>query len=296
MMALSARSVSTGSSAVTRLMPRPLLVVLTAVLLLITGLPILYMLFASVNSDAGVAAGQFWPSEFSLDSYLRIWSTINLGSYLVNSFLVGLAVSVASATLATGAAYVLARFHFGARTTILRSLVAVQGLPGTLMVLPVFVVFSSLGQALGIAVIGSLWGLFLAQLSFALPLSIWILATYIRGLPIELEEAARTDGANNFQVLLRIVLPLSWPAIIVAAVLALLHSWNDVLFASVLTSPQTRTVAVGLQTFAASQEGGPLPLYSQLMAASLVAALPVAILYLTFQRYLVGGMTAGAVK
>ncbi len=105
------------------------------------------------------------------------------------------------------------------------------------MVLPVFVLFSSAASYLGIQVIGTQWGLFITYLTFAMPFSTWVMVTYLRGLPRELEEAARIDGASNLGVLTRIILPLSWPGIVVSGIFAFLLGWNDVLFASVMTRP-----------------------------------------------------------
>ena len=104
------------------------------------------------------------------------------------------------------------------------------------------------------------------------------------------------DGASTVKILLRIFVPLSGPAIVVSGIFAFLLGWNDVLFASVLTRPETQTAAVALSIFGATQEGGALPVYSQVMAAALVTAAPVVLLYMVFQRYLVGGLTAGGVK
>jgi len=205
-------------------------------------------------------------------------------------------VAVASALLGTITAYVLVRYTFVGRVTILRGLVGLQSVPGTLMLLPVFVLFSSAGTYLGVTVIGTRWGLFVAYLTFALPFSTWVMVTYLRGLPRELEEAGRVDGASTLTILFRIIVPLSLPAIVVSGIFAFLLGWNDVLFASVLTRPETHTAAVALQVFGSSQEGGALPVYSQMMAAALVCAAPVVILYLVFQRYLVGGLTTGGVK
>jgi multiple sugar transport system permease protein len=160
----------------------------------------------------------------------------------------------------------------------------------------VFVLFSSAGNYLGVTVVGTRWGLFLAYLTFALPFSTWVMVTYLRGLPRELEEAGRMDGASTVRILVRIIMPLSLPAIVVSGIFAFLLGWNDVLFASVLTRPETQTAAVALATFGATQEGGALPVYSQVMAAALVSAAPVVLLYLVFQRYLVGGLTSGGVK
>jgi multiple sugar transport system permease protein len=286
----------TAATEAHRLLPRPLLVIVIAVLCAMVLVPTAYILLASLNTDIGVAEGQFWPRTFSLDSYTRIWTTANLATGLANSLLVCAFTALASALLGTVTAYVLVRYAFTGRLTILRGLVGLQSIPGTLMLLPVFVLFSSAGNYLGVAVVGTRWGLFIAYLTFALPFSTWVMVTYLRGLPRELEEAGRVDGASSLLILFRIIVPLSLPAIVVSGIFAFLLGWNDVLFASVLTRPETQTAAVALSSFGATQEGGALPVYSQVMAAALVTAAPVVVLYLIFQRYLVGGLTAGGVK
>ncbi|MEV4758416.1 carbohydrate ABC transporter permease [Micromonospora sp. NPDC049559] len=290
------RSRRHSAEAVTRLLPRPLQALIVAVLLVFVLLPVLYMFFASISSDLAVARGAFLPSRLDLGNYVRIWSTTDLGSGLVNSVAVAGGVAVACALVSVSSAYVLVRYAFRGRLTILRGLLALQSIPGTLMLLPVFVLFASLATLLGTPVIGTRWALFVTYLTFALPFSTWIMVTYLRGLPRELDEAARVDGASSWRVLTRIIVPLSWPGLVVSSILAFLLGWNDVLFASVLTNPETRTAAVSLQVFGASQEGGAIPVYGQLMAAALVCALPVVVLYLAFQRYLVSGLTAGGVK
>ena len=290
------RRTHTAAGEAHRLLPRPLLVILTAALLAMILIPTSYIVLASLNTDIGVAEGQFWPSSFSLESYTKIWTTANLATGLLNSMLVCAFVAVASAVLGTVTAYVLVRYTFFGRLTILRGLVGLQSIPGTLMLLPVFVLYSSAGTYLGLTVVGTRWGLFVAYLTFALPFSTWVMVTYLRGLPRELEEAGRVDGASTMKILFRIIVPLSGPAIVVSGIFAFLLGWNDVLFASVLTRPETQTAAVALSIFGATQEGGALPVYSQVMAAALVTAAPVVILYMIFQRYLVGGLTAGGVK
>jgi trehalose/maltose transport system permease protein len=279
-----------------RLLPGPLLAIITVGLCVLVLVPILYIVLASLNTDVGVAEGEFWPSSFSGESYTKIWTTAGLSTGILNSLLVCGLVAVASALLGTITAYVLVRYTFVGRVTILRGLVGLQSVPGTLMLLPVFVLFSSAGTYLGVTVIGTRWGLFVAYLTFALPFSTWVMVTYLRGLPRELEEAGRVDGASTLTVLFRIIVPLSLPGIVVSGIFAFLLGWNDVLFASVLTRPETQTAAVALQIFGTTQEGGALPVYSQMMAAALVCAAPVVLLYLMFQRYLVGGLTAGGVK
>jgi trehalose/maltose transport system permease protein len=279
-----------------RLLPAPVRVAVIAVLLAFVLGPVLYLVFASVNDDLAVAAGAYLPHRLELRNYARIWSTVDLGKGLVNSVLVAGAVAVVCGLASISTAYVLVRYAFRGRLAILRGLLALQSVPGTLLLLPVFVLFSSIANVVGVSIIGSRWALFLTYLTFALPFSTWVMVTYLRGLPVELDEAARVDGASSWTVLTRIIVPLSWPGLVVACIFAFLLGWNDVLFASVLTNPDTHTAAVALQIFGSTQEGGAIPLYGQLMAAALVCALPVVVLYLVFQRYLVGGLTAGGVK
>jgi len=133
-----------GSEEAHRLMPTPLLATLTTLLCLMVLIPVAYIVLASLNSDAGVASGEFWPSSFSGESYTLIWSTVGLSKALVNSFIVAGAVAIASALLAVPTAYVLVRYAFRGRVTILRGLLGFQSIPGTLMLLPVFVLFSSI--------------------------------------------------------------------------------------------------------------------------------------------------------
>ncbi len=258
--------------------------------------PVLYLLVMSVTPDDEVAGGALWPDHFAFGNYLRMWSTVPLAGGLVNSLVAALVAAVIATVLAVGAAYCLTRFTFFGSRSFLAALVMVQSLPATLLILPVFMVFSSIGGYLGIVVIGSRAGLIITYLTFALPLATWVMVTYLRKLPQSLEEAGLVDGLTRFGALRRVIVPLSWPGMSVALVFSFLLGWNDVLFASVLTNPETRTVAVQLQVLGQSAEGGAVPLYGQLLSASVVCALPVVVLYLFFQRYLVGGLTSGGVK
>ena len=178
----------------------------------------------------------------------------------------------------------------------LRGLVGLQSIPGTLLLVPLFVLFSTFSAQTGIKIVSTTWGLIVTYLTFALPFATWVLVTYMRGLPKELDEAARIDGASSFRLFTRVILPLSWPGIIVAGVFSFLLGWNDFMFASIMTNPESRTAAVVLQVFGSSSEGGALPPYGQLMAAALVCAISVVVLYLGFQRFLVTGLTSGSVK
>src|SRR3954447_12605165 len=152
-----------------RLLPRWLSTVVILVLLVFALTPVLYMLFASVNDDLAVARGDFWPRAFHPGNYAEIWDTVALGDGLANSVLVAGSVAVVSALVSVATAYVLVRFTFFGRGLILRGLLALQSIPGTLMLLPVFVLFANLARILSIDVIGTRWALFVTYLTFALP-------------------------------------------------------------------------------------------------------------------------------
>jgi ABC-type glycerol-3-phosphate transport system permease component len=194
------------------------------------------------------------------------------------------------------AGYISARIRFRGKGLFLSSLLAFQAVPTVMTLLPLFIVMSSLQSILHFQIIGSYWSVAIAYLTFALPLVTWFVASYVEAVPRDLEDAARIDGAGAFRILWRVVLPLIAPATVVAGVLSFLLGWGDLLVATVLSGPSTHTVTVVLESFLSDQQVGTLPAYGELMAASIVSALPVVILYLALQRWLVTGLTGGAVK
>ena len=278
-----------------RLLPRWLQVVVIVLLLLFL-LPVVYMILISVMPDLDAAAGKIWPTSWQLHNYIAIWSTVDLAARADQQPHRLPLRGVIATFFGLGAAYCLTRFSFRGRGPFLSSLVGLQSIPGVMIILPLFVVFSSVGTALGVPIVGSRPALIVTYLTFAIPFSTWLLVTNLRQIPVAFEEAAMIDGLSRFGALRKIIFPLMVPGMVVTLVFALLVGWNDVLFASVLTNPQTQTVAIQLQSFASTTETGALPLYGQLMAASLVSALPVVVLYMIFQRQLVGGLTAGGEK
>ncbi|TMC11282.1 MAG: carbohydrate ABC transporter permease [Chloroflexi bacterium] len=192
-----------------------------------------------------------------------------------------------------GAGYVVARFRFRFRNAFRVSLLATHTVPGVLLLLPLFVVYVIVQQALSVRIVGSYFGVVLTYMTFALPFSIWMLSVYVASLPGEIEEQALVDGATRFEVLRHVTFPLAVPGMVVTFVFSFLLAWNDVLFASVLTSPATRTVSVGLQSYLAENQ---LPLWNQLMAASIVSAVPAVVLFMVVQRWIVAGLASGSLK
>jgi ABC-type glycerol-3-phosphate transport system permease component len=245
------------------LLPPPVRIGAIVGFVLAITLPIAFMLLLSVTPDPEIGTGSLIPSHWAFDNYARMWSTVNLGRGLANSLVICGISSTVAVVFAVGAAYVLSRFDFRGRFPYLYSLIALQSVPHVMLLLPLFVLFSSIQTAIPFRLIGTYQGPVITYLTFALPLATWLMVSYLSSIPVELEEAALVDGATRFQALSKVVVPLALPGMVVALVFSFLVGWNDVLFASVLISPDTRTLAVELQTFSAAQQGGSLPLCGQ---------------------------------
>jgi ABC-type glycerol-3-phosphate transport system permease component len=278
------------------ILPPPVRGVVIVVLAVLVLIPIAYTLLLSVTPDIQIGSGNLIPSTWAFGNYIQMWSTVNLARGLLNSLIISGVASVIAVVLAVGAAYIITRFTFRGRMPYLYSLIGLQTVPSVMLLLPLFVLFASIQAALHFRLVGTYPAVIITYLTFALPFATWLMVSYLGSIPMDLEEAALVDGATRVQALWRVIVPLALPGMVVALVFSFLTGWNDVLFASVLTSQETRTLAVQLQAFSSAQEGGALPLYGQLMGAAVVSALPVVILYMVFQRYLIGGLTAGGVK
>jgi multiple sugar transport system permease protein len=195
-------------------------------------------------------------------------------------------------TIAIFTGYAVSRYRFAGRGAFMTTVLSTQMFPGILFLLPLFLIFVNLDRYTGIELYGSRLGLTITYLTFALPFSIWLIAGYFDTIPRDLDEAARVDGAGPLRTLLRVILPVAAPGVVAVAIYAFMTAWGEVLFASVLTDQSTRTLAVGLRGYANQSN----VYWNQVMAASLVISLPVVIGFLALQRFLVHGLTAGAVK
>jgi multiple sugar transport system permease protein len=164
--------------------------------------------------------------------------------------------------------------------------------PGVLFLLPLFLIFTNLGNTLGIQLVGSWLGLIITYLTFTLPFSIWMLAGYFETIPRELDEAAMVDGSGPMGALFRVILPSARPGLVAVGIYSFMTAWGEVLFASVMTNGLGSTLAVGLQQYSTQTN----VYWNQIMAASLVVSIPVVIAFLVVQRQFVAGLTAGAVK
>jgi multiple sugar transport system permease protein len=264
-----------------------------AILSFVTLFPLYTIVISSIKPLGDVRTTFTWiPSHITLRPYLDIWHTIPLADYFVHSLIVSVCSTVCSVVLAIFAAYAISRYRFRGRSAFTLTVLATQMFPGILFLLPLFVIFVNLERSTGITLYGNYLGLIVTYLTFSLPFSIWMLVGYFNSIPRELEEAALTEGATPLQALFKILIPVSLPGIVAVAIFAFITAWGEVLFASVLTTDATRTLAIGLRNYASQSN----VYWNQLMAASIVVSAPVVIAFLALQRYIVRGLTSGGVK
>ncbi|MFE4171819.1 carbohydrate ABC transporter permease [Streptomyces sp. NPDC056909] len=256
-------------------------------------LPVYVMVSSSLKPLQDVSGKfQWFPTNLTIRPYFDIWKTVPLAKYFVNSLIVAGSATVLSVVIAVFAAYAVSRYRFRGKRVFTVTVLSTQMFPGILFLLPLFLIFVNIGNSTGVELYGSRGGLILTYLTFSLPFSIWMLIGYFDSIPRELDEAAMVDGAGPIRALFQVVVPAAVPGIVAVAVYAFMTAWGEVLFASVMTNDTTRTLAVGLQGYATQND----VYWNQIMAASLVVSVPVVIGFLLLQRYLVAGLTAGAVK
>ena len=262
-------------------------------LLLFTLAPLFVMVSSALKPLADVQGPFRWiPSTVTLRPFVDIWSTIPLARYFLNSIVVAVCATVLSVAIAIFAAYAVNRYRFAGREVFRLTVLSTQMFPGILFLLPLFLIFVNLGRATGLEFAGSREALIITYLTFSLPFAIWMLIGYFETIPRELDEAAQVDGATPVGALFRVVLPAARPGIVAVGIYAFITAWGETLFASVMTTDATRTLAVGLREYS-NQTG---VFWNEIMAASLVVSAPIVVGFLFLQKYLVQGLTAGAVK
>jgi len=268
-------------------------VIVLVLLTVFTVVPLYVMITTAIKPLGDVQNDFTWiPSRITFQPFIDMWSTVPLGRYFINSLVVCTVATVFSLIIATFAAYGVSRWTFKGKSTFTTAVLSTQMFPGVLFLLPLFLIFTNLGQTLGIQLVGSWLGLIITYLTFTLPFSIWMLAGYFETIPRELDEAAMVDGSGPMGALFRIILPSARPGLVAVGIYSFMTAWGEVLFASVMTNGNGQTLAVGLQQYSTQTN----VYWNQIMAASLVVSIPVVIAFLVVQRQFVAGLTAGAVK
>jgi ABC-type glycerol-3-phosphate transport system permease component len=267
----------------------PLLAILAFLVAALFAFPFLWMVLTSLKGPREIFTSpvRFFPTEWYFQAYIDLLSKGNFPQYFWNSIYV--------ATITTGIAVIIsalaglgfARYKFPGRNYLLLGILLSQLFPLVLLVPPFYVLMQQL------SILDSLLSLIIAYTSFALPYSVWMLTGYFRSIPVDLEESAMIDGATRFGAYARVTFPLAAPGIVATIIYCFILAWNEFLFATTfISSPSQRTLPIGLQSFI----GQYTTEWNLLMAGSIVTTLPVVVLFIVLQRYLVAGLTAGAMK
>jgi multiple sugar transport system permease protein len=252
-------------------------------------IPVIWILSLSLKTPETIGDGRFLPSQWTLHNYSDVFNTGFFTAALRNSIGIALIATLIALAFASMAAYAITRLDFPGKSALLGGALAISMFPAISIVGGLFNVWRQVG-------LFDTWlGLILPYLSFALPLSIYILSAFFREIPWDLEKAAQMDGATPMQAFRRVILPLAMPGVFTAGILAFITAWNDFLFANVLTSTDaSRTAPVALAFFrGASQFTDPSGVIA---AGAVIVTVPILIMVLIFQRRIVSGLTAGAVK
>jgi trehalose/maltose transport system permease protein len=272
-----------------RLLRQAAATLLVALVVLYSVFPFYYAVISSLRSGSAIFSTSILPTALSLDNYVAVFAEQPFARNIFNSVAVATVVVIGSLSLGVTAAYALARVSFRGRGLLLLTILSVSMFPQVAVLSGMF----ELVRALGLY--NSLPALMLSNMILTLPFTVWVLTAFMRELPKELEEAARVDGASDWVIVRRVFLPLLGPALVTTGLLAFIAAWNEFLFALTFTltnEQRTVPVAIALITGASARE---LP-WGNLMAASVVVTVPLVVLVLVFQRRIVAGLTAGAVK
>jgi trehalose/maltose transport system permease protein len=267
----------------------------TAFYLLVIGIvvesvfPFYYAIITSFKSGTSLFQVDYWPTQFSLDNYQAVFTRGSFPQNLLNSIIVATLTVALALLFAVTAAYALSRVRFRGRSLLLLTILSVSMFPQIAVLAGLFEVIRTFG------LFNTVWGLIFSYTIFTLPFTVWVLTTFMRDLPIEIEEAAIVDGANPWVIITRVFMPLMWPALVTTGLLAFIAAWNEFLFALTFTSSNsTRTVPVAIALLSgASQFEIP---WGTIMAASVIVTVPLVVLVLIFQRKIISGLTAGGVK
>lgn len=262
---------------------------LVAMIVFISVFPFYYAIISSLKPASQMFNVDYFPKFWHWENYVAVFREQQFAANILNSLLVAFSVVAVSLLLSVTAAYALGRIRFRGRNTILVIILGVSMFPQVAVLSGMFELIRLLG------LYNNLLGLTLSYLIFTLPFTVWVLTTFIRGLPKELEEAAIMDGAKPWTIITRVLMPLMWPVLVTTGLLAFVAAWNEFLFALTFTlTNEQRTVPVGIALITGGS-AHELP-WGNIMAASVIVTVPIVLLVLFFQRRIVSGLTAGAVK
>lgn len=269
------------------LLRRILTVDLPVVLILIFTLsPYLWMALTSVTEESKLFTQGPSLVGATLQNYLRLFETVGFGANLLDSFIIAGGTVIVGLALSVPAAYAFSRFRFKGRRLLMLQFLVINMFPLVLLILPLFILMKTLG------LVDTYFALIIANSTVAIPFSVWMMTSYIDGIPRSLDEAAMTDGCTRFGALIRVVLPLCTPGIIATGVYIFITAWNEYLYALTLGGRHIKPITVAIQTLIGEYQVE----WGLLTAGGIVGAMPATLLFLVIQKRLIAGMTQGAVK
>jgi multiple sugar transport system permease protein len=268
------------------------LTALTYVVLVVMLAPIAWLVVGSMQPGSALSNGTYDLLHPTLHAFSAMWRTVDFGRYFVNSLVVCAVAAFLATCFASGAGYALARYGSRGLKTYGMTVLGTQLIPGALFLLPVYLGFVWLRQNTPIPLFDTRTGLILVYTAFFTPVAIFFMRSFFAAVPRDLEEAALVDGCTRFSAFVRVVLPNAAPGLVATFVYAFLFAWDELLFASALTQTKAETLPIGIRNFVGNYNNA----YDQLMAAGVIATIPVMVAFFATQRWLVRGLTAGAVK
>ncbi|MEH1026854.1 sugar ABC transporter permease [Micromonospora profundi] len=256
--------------------------------------PILFVISAAFNPLGTLSSTELLPTGASLENFVNLFDRTAFGHWFLNSLLLAGVASFASIFLSSLAAYAFSRMRFSGRRVGLLALLLIQMFPQFLAIVAIFLIFTTLTDLYPSIGFNTPWGLFLLYMGGALGANTWLMKGFFDTLPKELDESATMDGASHVQIFFRIMLPLVAPILAVTGLLAFIGSINEFIIANVfLTEPESKTLAVGMYGLVAGERNNNFGMFA---AGTLLTAIPTVLVFQLLQRYIVSGLTSGAVK
>jgi multiple sugar transport system permease protein len=268
------------------------LTALTYLVLALMLAPVFWLVVSSLQTSGQLANGTYDLLHPTFAAFGDMWRSIDFGRYLANSIIICGVSALLATAFASSAGYAMARFRFRGSRAYGLTVIGTQLIPGSMFLLPVFLGFVWLKQNTPIHLLDTHLGLILVYTAFFTPVAIYFMRAFFLALPKELEEAALVDGCTPFGAFVRVVLPNAAPGLLATFVYAFLFAWDELLFVTALTEHEAETIPIGIRNFI----GNYAEEYDQLMAAGVVSTIPVMVAFFATQRWLVKGLTAGAVK
>lgn len=259
-----------------------------AFILLFALVPWGWMVLSSFRPEADLTRSplHLLPDVLTLANHIELLARTSFAENLRDSVIVAAGAVTLGLLLSLPAAYAFSRFRFRGRNTLMVQFLAINMFPVVMLILPLFVLFRQFG------LLDTYFALIAGHATFTLPFAIWLMTSYVDGIPADLDHAAAIDGATRWQIMRLVILPLTLPGLVAVGIYLFIASWNEYLFALMLAGRNVRTVTVALQSFIGENQIQ----WGLLMAGGTLVAMPATILFLLTQGRLVGGLTGGAVK